>query len=142
MRALRAISQSGLWPANCRVLDPEEARNTGAGDGRVAVMVLGFEGADHPLDARDGASAGMLRRSWRDGRIDAAADAHREGAAEAWRTAFIRMPYARERTIGRAIINDTFETAITWDRFEAFHATVKACDRGGDPRRDRPPGHR
>ena len=28
------------------------------------------------------------------------------------------MPYARERTIERGIINDTFETAITWERFD------------------------
>jgi alkyldihydroxyacetonephosphate synthase len=55
------------------------------------------------------------------------ADAHREGSAERWRTAFIRMPYARERTVPRGIINDTFETAITWDRFEAFHDSIKAA---------------
>jgi alkyldihydroxyacetonephosphate synthase len=30
-------------------------------------------------------------------------------------------------TVGLAIINDTFETAITWDRFERFHDTVKAA---------------
>ena len=51
----------------------------------------------------------------------------REGAAGAWRNAFIRMPYARERTIERAIINDTFETAITWERFKSFHDKVKAA---------------
>ena len=32
------------------------------------------------------------------------ADAHREGAAGMWRNAFIRMPYARERLVGKAII--------------------------------------
>jgi alkyldihydroxyacetonephosphate synthase len=37
------------------------------------------------------------------------------------------MPYARERMVPRAIITDTFETAITWDRFEAFHDQVKAA---------------
>ena len=42
-----------------------------------------------------------------------------------WRTAFIRMPYARELTVPMGLINDTFETAITWDRFEAFHAAVR-----------------
>jgi alkyldihydroxyacetonephosphate synthase len=57
----------------------------------------------------------------------AAQDAHREGAAGLWRNAFIRMPYARERTVQQAIIADTFETAITWDRFEAFHDSVKAA---------------
>src|ERR1700751_2200686 len=34
---------------------------------------------------------------------------------------------ARERTIQRGIINDTFETAITWERFESFHDRVKAA---------------
>ena len=31
--ALRAIAQSGLRPSNCRLIDAEEARMTGAGDG-------------------------------------------------------------------------------------------------------------
>jgi alkyldihydroxyacetonephosphate synthase len=44
-RALRAISQAGLYPANCRILDAEEAFNTGAADGSVAIMVLAFESA-------------------------------------------------------------------------------------------------
>jgi alkyldihydroxyacetonephosphate synthase len=44
-----------------------------------------------------------------------------------WRNAFIRMPFARERMVARAIIGDTFETAITWERFETFHDTVKAA---------------
>jgi hypothetical protein len=44
----------------------------------------------------------------------------------AWRNAFIRMPFARECTIQRGIINDTFETAITWERFESFRDRVKA----------------
>ena len=57
---------------------------------------------------------------------DAAAqpDAHCTGAAGAWRAAFIRMPYYRELLTAIGVINDTFETAITWDRFRAFHAAV------------------
>src|SRR5438270_4535742 len=39
-RALRVIAQAGLYPSNCRILDPEEAFNTGAADGSVAIMVL------------------------------------------------------------------------------------------------------
>jgi alkyldihydroxyacetonephosphate synthase len=125
--ALRAVAQAGLYPANCRILDPEEAYNTGAADGSVAIMVLAFESGDHPVDA-------WMRRALEctadhGGRPEAAAasDAHRDGAAGRWRHAFIRMPYARERLVGRAIINDTFETAITWDRFEAFHDKVKGA---------------
>ena len=41
--AVRAISQAGLYPSNCRILDPAEAFNTGAADGSVAIMVLAFE---------------------------------------------------------------------------------------------------
>ena len=47
-----------------------------------------------------------------------------DSAAQAWRTAFIRMPYARELTVPLGVINDTFETAVTWDKFEAFHTAV------------------
>ena len=130
-RAVRALAQSGLNPANCRILDPREAYNTGAGDGGSAVMVLAFESGDHPVDP-------WMRRALEccadhGGRPEAAegVDAHREGAAGLWRTAFIRMPYARELLIRRAIISDTFETAITWDRFEAFHDQVKAATEAG-----------
>src|SRR4051794_39204614 len=31
-RAVRAIAQAGLYPSNCRILDPREAYNTGAAD--------------------------------------------------------------------------------------------------------------
>jgi FAD/FMN-containing dehydrogenase len=44
-----------------------------------------------------------------------------------WRNAFIRMPYAMERLILRNVINDTFETAITWERFEQFHEAIRAA---------------
>jgi alkyldihydroxyacetonephosphate synthase len=130
-RAVRALAQAGLHPANCRILDPEEAANTGAADGSVAIMVLAFESGDHPVEP-------WIKRALEcvadhGGRPEAAGeaargpliDAHREGAAGAWRTAFIRMPYAREKLVTRGLIVDTFETAITWDRFESFHDTVK-----------------
>jgi alkyldihydroxyacetonephosphate synthase len=51
--------------------------------------------------------------------------ANLEGAVGAWRSAFIRMPYNRERLTPRGIISDTFETSTTWDRFEHFHAAVR-----------------
>src|SRR5208282_5188526 len=49
--ASRAISQAGLYPANCRLLDPGEALSAGAGDGTQAILVLAFESADHNVDA-------------------------------------------------------------------------------------------
>jgi alkyldihydroxyacetonephosphate synthase len=126
-RALRIISQAGLYPANCRILDPEEAYNTGAGDGAASIMVLAFESSDHPVDAAMKRALECCADHGGAAEAEAGADAHREGAAGRWRNAFIRMPYAREITVRRAIINDTFETAITWDRFERFHDTVKAA---------------
>ncbi|MEQ8345175.1 MAG: FAD-binding oxidoreductase [Sneathiellaceae bacterium] len=123
-KAVRAIVQSGLHPANCRLLDAEEAFFNGAGDGSHAVLVLGFENADHPQEAR-------LERA-----LEIAADLggtadrpegaapQRAGAAEAWRTAFIRMPFWREVQIAHGIMFDTFETACTWSEFEEFHTRV------------------
>jgi alkyldihydroxyacetonephosphate synthase len=126
-RAVRAIAQAGLYPANCRILDPQEAHNTGAGDGRAAILVLAFESGDHPVDAWIARALECCADHGGAPEHPDKADAHREGAAGMWRNAFIRMPYARERLVGRAIIADTFETAITWERFEAFHDAVKAA---------------
>jgi alkyldihydroxyacetonephosphate synthase len=140
-RALRAISQAGLYPANCRILDPEEAYNTGAGDGKAAIMVLAFESGDHEVGPW--MTRAMECCADHGGAPEAAAasaDAHREGAAERWRNAFIRMPYAREVTVARAIVNDTFETAITWDRFEDFHERVKGATKDAIRRATGHPG--
>ena len=125
--AVRAIAQSGLFPSNCRVLDAQEAVNTGAGDGSSAIMVLAFESGDHPVESWMQRALECSRDHGGVAEAKEGADAHREGAAGRWRNAFIRMPYGRERMVPRAIINDTFETAITWDRFERFHDSVKAA---------------
>ncbi len=130
--AVRILSQSGLHPSNCRLLDPVEATTSGAGDGNEAVLVLGFESADHPLDAwmtraltccRD--AGGEVPEGAGATRTDAGAN--REGAAGAWRNAFLNMPYIRDVLVRAAVISETFETAIPWDRFEAFHADVTAA---------------
>src|SRR5205807_2012686 len=48
--AVRAVAQAGLYPTNCRLLDPGEAMlSAGVSDGS-ALLVLGFESADHPVD--------------------------------------------------------------------------------------------
>jgi alkyldihydroxyacetonephosphate synthase len=128
--AVRALSQSGLFPSNCRLLDPAEARGNGVGDGTSAILVLGFESADHPLDAWMARALELV--SDHEGVFDPDAVArslaprgesaeHRQGAAGQWRNAFIRMPYARNLSVALGMIGDTFETAITWDRFETLY---------------------
>jgi alkyldihydroxyacetonephosphate synthase len=132
--AVRLLAQSGLYPANCRLLDPIEALTSGAGAGDAAVLVLGFESADHPLDAwmaralelcRDAGGiapdgAGATRRD---------AEGARDDASSAWRRAFLGAPYVRDALVRAAVISETFETAITWDRFSEFHASVSAATR-------------
>jgi len=120
--AVRALSQSGLYPSNCRLLDPGEAALTGASsDG--ALLVLGFESADHPLDPwMDRAEelceghGGRVERKKRDGG---------SSGADAWRGAFLKAPYLRDTLIAAGVISDTFETSITWDRFDDFVAGVR-----------------
>ncbi len=48
--AVREISQSGLYPSNCRLLDATEAETTSAGPPGKAVLVVGFESAHHSVD--------------------------------------------------------------------------------------------
>ena len=59
--AVRAIAQSGLYPSNCRLIDPAEAKLTTGGDGEHALLVLGFESADHDLDAWMGRALELCR---------------------------------------------------------------------------------
>ncbi len=42
-------------------------------------------------------------------------------------TAFCACPTTARCSRPRGIITETFETAITWDRFAQFHAQVKAA---------------
>jgi alkyldihydroxyacetonephosphate synthase len=128
-RAVRAIAQAGLYPANCRLLDPGEAVVAGAGSGNEAVLLLAFESADHPLDAWMERALACARDHGGAAPADAGATRSaeagaREGAAGAWRQSFLGAPYLRDALVGMGMISETFETAITWERFEAFHTGV------------------
>ncbi len=133
--AVRAISQAALFPSNCRLLDPVEAILNGVGDGSSAVLVLAFESADHPLDAwlartlelvADHGGEWDPQAAQRSLRSAAAEEGeHRQGEAGAWRNQFLRAPYYRNYLTPRGVIADTFETAITWDRFEALYKGVQ-----------------
>jgi alkyldihydroxyacetonephosphate synthase len=133
-RCVRALTQSGLNPSNCRLLDQLETVFAGVGDGTHAILILAFESADHPLQAWMSRALEMVRDHGGEYDADAVArsmasqgaDEHRSGAAGAWRKSFLRMPYWRDPAVGLGVIMDTFESAITWDRFEAFYTGIKA----------------
>ena len=119
--AVRAIAQAGLWPANCRLLDPGEAALSGAdGSGR-SVLVLGVESAAVPVESRL-AELVELARSHGGRRTEASGP---DSAAETWRSAFLRMPYVRDGLARMSAIVETFETATTWERFPALYAAVR-----------------
>jgi alkyldihydroxyacetonephosphate synthase len=122
--AVRAISQSGLHPANCRLIDAAEARVNLAGDGSEALLILGFESCDHPVDA--GLARALALCAEHGGR---ARDPGGGNAVGSWRESFLRMPYLRDTMVAMGVLCDTFETAITWERFPAFHARVMETTR-------------
>ncbi|MFO1319329.1 MAG: FAD-binding oxidoreductase [Burkholderiales bacterium] len=129
--ALRVLSQSGLYPSNCRIIDAEEAAFTRAGDGTAHLLVLAFENADHPVDAWMARALEIMAAhggEW-DRETPGTPDGHRGGESGAWRHAFLRAPYYREVLTGFGAMYDTFETAITWERFPDFHENVMSATR-------------
>jgi alkyldihydroxyacetonephosphate synthase len=135
---VRAISQSALHPSNCRLLDAGEARLTMAGDGTHALLVLGFESTDHPV------TTAMERALEICAEHGGTVAPRREGvggdAVGSWRGAFLGAPYVRDLLVALGVLSETFETAITWERFAAFHERVigaateavrEVCGEGG-----------
>ncbi|GGT15835.1 FAD-binding oxidoreductase [Streptomyces chromofuscus] len=126
LRAVRALAQSDLAPANCRLLDSGEAALSGATRDGCAVLVLGLESSTAPVDDRLGQALELARAHG--GRADAEpADrgAPADDAVGAWRSAFLRMPYLRDGLARMGAVTETFETATTWDRLPALIDAVR-----------------
>lgn len=143
VEAVRALSQSGLFPTNCRLLDGREAQlHNVLFDGR-HVLLLGFESPSLPRDAAMSLALEICRAH----RGDALGDVkvrHDPDAATPralrhqastetqgtdkrsanWRRAFIDAPYLVNTMVSLGVIADTFETACTWSAFEALHADI------------------
>ncbi|QRK11468.1 FAD-binding oxidoreductase [Archangium violaceum] len=137
VRAVRELSQSGLHPSNCRLLDERESFLNGVtGDGS-SVLVLAFESADHPPRAKmeralaiTASHGGECREGARYRSDEPGTRARPGGAAESWRSAFIEAPYLQNVMVSLGVIADTFETACTWDRFDALHGAILESVRG------------
>jgi alkyldihydroxyacetonephosphate synthase len=122
--AARALAQSGLHPSNARLLDANEARLHRVAFDGTAVLLIGFESADHPLDA------------WLDRAVELARDHggavsdRKQGAtteAGSWKQAFFDAPYLQSALVSIGVIADTFETACSWSAFPALDAAVRAA---------------
>ncbi|CAN5173132.1 FAD-binding oxidoreductase [soil metagenome] len=127
--SVRALAQSGLQPANARLLDPDEARLHRVRFDGTSVLLLGFESADHPMTswlaralelARD--HGGTVVSGPTEGE-----DASRGGEAGAWRQAFFDAPYLQSALLSIGMLSDTFETACTWTQFPALHERVTSA---------------
>ncbi|MER7761415.1 FAD-binding oxidoreductase [Streptomyces sp. NPDC097619] len=129
LEAVRALAQSGLNPANCRLLDPGEALLSGASRDGSAVLVLGFESSAGPVDDLLASALDLARAHG--GRTadptagDAARGSGTDEAVGAWRAAFLRMPYLRDGLARMGAVVDTFETAATWDRIPELIDAVR-----------------
>ena len=132
-RAVRTLVQSGLLPATCRLIDAGEATLTGTLSTGEAALVLGLESLGPPL----GEQARWTLQACRDLGLrvveadnldtspETAAGSH--SAGQAWRSSFVRAPYLRESLLLLGVLVETFETSITWDRFDALVASVTAA---------------
>ena len=130
--------QAGLHPAGCRLLDGTEARLTGTNPGGEAVLVLAFESPDHPVERGAGGRALAIC-----GAAGGRALPARTGGATSgqWRDTFLRAPFLRDQLVLLGVLSETFETAVTWDRFdELVSAVTEATRDGGDASRGG--GHR
>lgn len=147
------LLQSDLQPANCRLLDENEAALAAAGAKRRALLLLAFESSAAPEAARAALGALMdhalaicaaLGGDVGDGaRFQERADGHPGwGAAEAgrpissgvreqgeasWREAFLGAPYLRDAMVACGVFTETFETAVTWDRLFALDRAVRSA---------------
>jgi alkyldihydroxyacetonephosphate synthase len=101
--AVRAIAQAGLYPTNCRLLSTAEAAlNFVTDDGR-HVLVLGVRVGGCRARTRWRHARRPLRGARRDvpARVRGARRARRatDGAAGAWRAAFIEAPYLQSSAL-------------------------------------------
>ena len=103
MQARGEVGRMGGEPLDVAVRRASQRLHLGAGGG---VLAAG-EDPDRPAD--------RLQRG------------EGSGAVSSWREAFLAAPYLRDTFVAVGVLSDTFETAITWDRFADFHAHVMAA---------------
>ena len=120
--AVRALLHDGLLPATCRLIDGPEAATTGTLDTGETALVLGLESIG---EAAIDAEAARALAICADHGLRLVEAGSRGGSGEAWRSSFVRAPYVREQLVLLGLVVETFETAITWDRFDALVSGVR-----------------
>jgi alkyldihydroxyacetonephosphate synthase len=127
--ASKALAQSRLFPANCRLLDSREAMiNQVVFDGS-HVLIVGFESAGEPTKPDMERAAEICREhggECTDGlkHRSSGKKAGNSGAAGSWKQAFFDGPYRQNILMSLGAIADTFETACTWKAFPEMHRDI------------------
>jgi alkyldihydroxyacetonephosphate synthase len=150
--ATRVLSQSGLFPSNCRLLDEREAMLHGITQVPRAVLLLAFESADHPLEPWMERALSIASDLGGDCDEEATYTAEivyslsptavsrppapsvapaselpnvgRDADTATWRRSFLDAPYMQSALVSLGVVCDTFETACSWERFPELHAAV------------------
>ncbi|MFB6172168.1 MAG: FAD-binding oxidoreductase [Haloarculaceae archaeon] len=130
--AIRQVVQAKLYPANCRLHDRVETSLYGLDDIDQELVVLGFESTDHPTDADLERALDICREAGGtcpDGPDHYGPGFDRERPTDSdvarWGRAF-QMGASGSADVPLCVVGGTVETAVTWDRFEAFHEAMIA----------------
>ena len=125
VEAARRIAQARLYPANCRLLDRNEAVLNQVAS--TNVLVLGFESTDSPVEDDLGRAVEIAENHGGEVREEKTGGRSGEGGEEAdWRNAFFEAPYMFNGLVSIGVLVDTFETSVTWEGFEALHESVRS----------------
>jgi alkyldihydroxyacetonephosphate synthase len=129
VRATRDVVQSGLAPANLRLLDSREAMLNGVVFDGSNVLLVAFESPRVPTKPDLERALGICREhggqvQGEPAHVDEETTQPDSESAGRWRSSFFEGPYLQNTMVSLGVIADTFETACTWDRFETFHRSV------------------
>jgi len=140
---VRQVSQSGLQPANLRLVYGEEVARLAQEDGlaSTAMLLLGFEGADGSGEHIEAQMRKAVQFCLESGGEIQGADAsgpfvrsggtgERGNLAGRWGSGFMKGGYTFSAAAASGFVLNTFETAVTWDRFfNGFHTAVLEATR-------------
>jgi alkyldihydroxyacetonephosphate synthase len=92
--------------------------------------VLGFESLDSPVEDELARALEICRDHGGTPENEAGESGEASGdgtgdSADDWRNSFFEGPYLYNQLVSMGVLVDTFETAVTWDRFPDLHRALQ-----------------
>lgn len=128
--AIRRIVQARLYPANCRLHDKVETTMYGLTDIEAHLVVLGFESVDYSTESQLTKALAICEETGGtcpEGPIHYGPGFDSDKSSDEtdrWGQAFMEGPYMFNLNASLCVVSGTIETAVTWDRFPAFHDAI------------------